>query len=118
MLLTLKQKLMITGGSMLFIILIGVLVSAFKEPAKTTRPVFENFEMVKVSLTGEKGQVVDNKAKWDKKLNCWKVKVKYSPEKGLEGKLKFLTDAGTIEKLFYEKELERVEDEENIYERK
>jgi len=111
-LLTTKQKIMMVAVSIFTIFLTGILVnSCKKDPKRYPKPTFENFTKVKIILTGETGLITDNRVKYDEKRKCWKVKVKYTPEKGVEGKLKFLTETGTVEKDFFEKELELIPQE-------
>lgn len=49
-----------------------------KEP--TRHPTFANFDVVKITLSGKKAQIINNRVEFDYSRNCWLVQVKMAEE--------------------------------------
>ncbi len=75
-----------------------------KEP--TRHPAFANFDMVKVTLSGNVGQVMNNRYEFDWDKNCWRMQVKMKRESRLGDMVEKLMPEGLPDKIFYELELE------------
>lgn len=88
------------------------LTGCAKKQEPTRHPSFENFDMVQVKLSKEKGQITDNKYEFDFDKNCWKVQVRLLVESKIGGMLtkfsgKDSIKFGTETKVYYEQELEK-----------
>jgi hypothetical protein len=108
MMLTTNQKLVITIGSILFLFVLGIAIQIANAP-ELPGPKFENGDMVIHVLNEKEGQVIDNTYKFNKKSNCWKVRlrIKSDVEKTdtLSKKLNKLIDDAPL--VFNEFELEK-----------
>jgi len=80
-----------------------------KEPTK--RPVYENFDMVKVKLSDNIGQISNNRYEFDYDKNCWKVQVKMKRESRIGDMVEKLIPEGLPDKIFFEPELEKYKGE-------
>ncbi len=82
-----------------------------KEP--TRHPMYENFDIVTVTLSRNKGQVINNRYNFDWEKNCWQVEVKMQRESRVGDMVEKLLPSGLPAKIFYERELEKYVEAEN-----
>jgi hypothetical protein len=101
---------LITATVLVFLAIAFTLAfSGCKRMEPTRHPTFENFDMVKVKLSGNIGQISNNKYEFDWDKNCWKVQVKMKRESRLGDMVEKLLPEGLPTKIFYERELEKYE---------
>ncbi len=110
---TTKEKAMFSIICLLLILIAGLL-SGCKRVEPTRHPTFENFDMVKVKLSGNIGQIANNRYEFDWDKNCWKVQVKMKRESRLGDMVEKLMPEGLPTKIFYERELEKYEQKAEI----
>lgn len=98
----------------LLIVLMMMLVGCGKEKP-SRHPRHQNFDFVKVTLSGEKAQIVNNKLEFDTNRNCWLVQVKMENASSTwKSARRFLSKRavqnGALTHTLYEGELEPWED--------
>lgn len=76
-----KNKLFISIIVLLFLVGCG-------DKTPIVQPTFNNFDMVKVSLSGAKAQIINNKLEFDKSRGCWLVQIKPLKESRIGGMVK------------------------------
>jgi hypothetical protein len=54
----------------------SALMSGCSDNAPTKSPTFQNFDLVKITLSGKKAQVINNRVEFDRSRGCWLVQVK------------------------------------------
>jgi hypothetical protein len=72
---TTKEKAMFSIICLLLILIAGLL-SGCSDNAPTKSPTFQNFDLVKITLSGKKAQVINNRVEFDRSRGCWLVQVK------------------------------------------
>jgi hypothetical protein len=106
---------LITASALVFLAIAFTLAfTGCKRMEPTRHPTFEDFEMVKVKLSGNIGQIANNKYEFDYDKNCWKVQVKMKRESRLGDMVEKLMPEGLPTKIFYERELEKYEQKAEI----
>ena len=58
------------------LIVLAMLLAGCESKTPPIRPRFQNFDIVKVTLSGDKGQVVNNRLEYDRTRGCWLVQIK------------------------------------------
>ena len=93
------------------LIVLMMLVAGCVDNTPAKHPQFQNFDIVKITLSGDKAQVVNNKVEFDRKRNCWLVQVKMEKQ-SVVGRMarKLLGNAdiknGLLTQTLFENELE------------
>ncbi len=104
-------KLIGTIAALAIVAIVMITLGGCKKAEPTAHPTFQNFDMVRVTLSGEKAQITNNQFEFDYDKNCWKVRIKMLKESQIGGMLKKFSGKdsvkfGTEEKTVHEGELE------------
>ena len=67
-------------GSIFILIAVALALTGCSEKEPTKNPTFQNFDIVKITLSGKKAQVINNSVEFDKSRNCWLVQIKMAEE--------------------------------------
>jgi len=101
----------IMKNSIFVLLITAVLFIGCGKKTPPPKPRYKNFDVVKVTLSGEKAQIVNNGLEYDKSRGCWLVQVKMEKQSTM-GRMarKLLGNAdvknGLLTQTLYEKELE------------